>query len=510
MSEAITFWRGIAKMPEPAQQSFWEAGQDLSRYIGEPASPRRLDYDFSKAPPGMPWWERLLFYAGQGQYNQAVSQAHQAEATVEGAKWLWGALQGDFNKNPTTGQVIVGGIVSMIPLVDQACDVRDIVANCIALSDEQAREDSENWVALGMTCIGFVPEFGSAIKTVGKVSIRKGTALLDLLHHMEWVERSFARLKIACPWARAPIDWLRKFDWQKAAQDAAGYARRAFESARAKAEAAARYAIGAIKTRLDQLAALFKEIAERIASALAEAAQRIKARIDEMLRTEKKEAGNYSATPGEKPNRHTQDEVQPPKEPPRKPPATANKVPCFHPYDKKKFQRMSPDEQKAYLKEMSKQLERQQQQINGMTAVEYKAARDAFAQNGRNPLAEGAQSEYRKKFETDLRRSISDSLERSNPTMSPAELKSEARRQSQEVLNKLAALHEPDMVAGGWLQPDPKGMGRADVNSSIGGSWNQGGRVTAMDAAAEDAIKNGRGNQAMNVKLEVCRGNGLR
>ena len=75
---------------------------------------------------------------------------------------------------------------------------------------------------------------------------------------------------------------------------------------------------------------------------------------------------------------------------------------------------------------------------------------------------------------------------------------------------KLVALHEPDMGAGGWAQPIPKGMGRTDVNSSIGASWNQDGRVASMDKAAEDAIKSGKGNENMNVKLEPCRGKGMR
>ncbi|HSW04162.1 polymorphic toxin type 15 domain-containing protein [Aquabacterium sp.] len=498
-------------MPEPAQQSFWDAGVSLSQYIGEPTAPRRLDYDLSKPPPGAAWYEKLLFYAVQGQYNQAVSQSQQAEAMADGAKWLWGALQGDFNKNPTTGQVIVGGIISMIPLVDQACDVRDVIANCVTLSDEEARKDNENWIALGLTCIGFVPEFGSAIKTVAKVAVKKGTVLLDLLKQMEWIERHFERLKAGCPWTRAPIDWLRKFDWQKAAQDAAAYAKRAFASAQAKAAAAAKYAIGAIKTRQEQLAALFKQIVDRIAAVLSEVAQRIKARIDEMLKTEKKEAGNYGASPGGQPNRHLQEEAEPPREPPRRPPGTApHRVPCFHPYDKKKFQRMNPEEQKAYLKEMAKQLKRQEDEINGMTTAQYKAARDAFATRGRNPMAEGAQAQFRRDFEDDLQESIANSIRLGSPTMGPGEVEAEAKRQSKDLMKKLAALHEPDMVAGGWMQPDPKAMGRADVNSSIGGSWNQEGRVAGMDAAADDAIRNGRGSQPMNVSLEVCRGNGLR
>lgn len=94
--------------------------------------------------------------------------------------------------------------------------------------------------------------------------------------------------------------------------------------------------------------------------------------------------------------------------------------------------------------------------------------------------------------------------------MGPAQAGAEAATRTKDVMSKLAALHEPDMVAGGWMQPEPKGMGRSDVNSSIGSSWNQEERVSSMDAAADDAIKNGRGDEKMNVRLKPCRGKGLR
>jgi len=79
-------------------------------------------------------------------------------------------------------------------------------------------------------------------------------------------------------------------------------------------QAAARYAIGAIKSKLEQLAALFRQIAERITRTLEEVCRRVKARIDQLLQRERAEAGNYSATPGSSTSRHTQDETQPPRE----------------------------------------------------------------------------------------------------------------------------------------------------------------------------------------------------
>ena len=62
-------------------------------------------------------------------------------------------------------------------------------------------------------------------------------------------------------------------------------------------------------------------------------------------------------------------------------------------------------------------------------------------------------------------------------------------------MEKRAALHETDMVPSAYLQPDPKSMGRTDVNSSIGSSQNQRGRIAAMDEAARDAIDSGIGHR---------------
>jgi len=186
----------------------------------------------------------------------------------------------------------------------------------------------------------------------------------------------------------------------------------------------------------------------------------------------------------------------------------AHKVPCFHPFNKKKFRQMTQADQKAYLKEMARQLKRQENVINSLTAAEYKAARDAFASLNRNPVADMAQAAARKRFGLDVQASIKESLQRGG--MGAAQARTESAKRTENVLSKLAALHEPDMVAGGWMNPQPAGMGRADVNSSIGGSWNQHGRISGMDSEADRFIESGRGDQKMNVKLEPCRGKGLR
>lgn len=181
-----------------------------------------------------------------------------------------------------------------------------------------------------------------------------------------------------------------------------------------------------------------------------------------------------------------------------------HKVPCFHPFDKKKFMQMSKNDQKAYLKEMAAQLKRQENAINSLTVNEFKVARDAFNAVKRNPAANAAQEVFRKKVAADIKDSIFKSMQKGG--LSAAKAKKAAAARTEEIMNKLAALHDPDMVAGGWMQSTPTGLGRADVNSSIGASWNQHDRLSGIDKEVKEIIESGRGEQTMNVKLEPCRG----
>lgn len=183
-------------------------------------------------------------------------------------------------------------------------------------------------------------------------------------------------------------------------------------------------------------------------------------------------------------------------------------VPCFHPYDKNKFKQLAPEEKRQYLQKMAQQLQRQQEGLNTFSASEFKAARDAYtAAKGRNPKAAVHQQQTRDRYEQQLRRSLFNNYRHEHGSSKAAEM---AKVRAEALMSKLAALHDPDMIAGGWLKPQTKVMGRKDVNSSIGGSWNQNGRVAEIDKAADEAIRQGRGNDLMNIKLAVCRGEGLR
>lgn len=88
------------------------------------------------------------------------------------AEWIWIVLQGDFAEEQTVGQAATGMVISMIPLVDQLCDVRDVVANC-----KKINQDSNNrwaWFALALTLIGLFPTLGSLVKGCFKILFAAG------------------------------------------------------------------------------------------------------------------------------------------------------------------------------------------------------------------------------------------------------------------------------------------------------------------------------------------------
>ncbi|WP_292044174.1 hypothetical protein [Massilia sp. UBA6681] len=94
-------------------------------------------------------------------------QRPEEEVSSNPWEWFWQAVQGDFNENRSTGQIVADAAISMIPLVDQICDVRDLIANCKKLKEDTS--DTWSWVALALTLIGLVPFLGSFVKGVLKI-----------------------------------------------------------------------------------------------------------------------------------------------------------------------------------------------------------------------------------------------------------------------------------------------------------------------------------------------------
>lgn len=99
---------------------------------------------------------------------------------------------------------------------------------------------------------------------------------------------------------------------------------------------------------------------------------------------------------------------------------------------------------------------------------------------------------------------MTDSVRRSqqNRGLSSREADKIAKKAVKEKMDTLAALHDPDMIAGGH-DKDIKRVGNTNVNSSLGSQWKA--RVAGMDRAAEEAAETHGRDAKMNVELERCK-----
>lgn len=96
---------------------------------------------------------------------------HSAKSAAMDAKqkanWVWEALQGDFNPNRSAGQIGLDTAVCLIPGIDTVMDIRDLIANIIAIVAAPA--NGMAWFNLVLTLIGFIPGLGSVAKGVVKI-----------------------------------------------------------------------------------------------------------------------------------------------------------------------------------------------------------------------------------------------------------------------------------------------------------------------------------------------------
>ena len=127
----------------------------------------------------------------------APTQGQARQALADTGDWLWGVIAGNFDDRPqSTSQIIVAGVISMVPGIDQIMDVRDVLGSLFKMSHASGRTD-DNAVELAFTLIGLVPTVGSA----GRMGLR-------LLADGKTVPRAVAHLNGA-GYGDA-LGWLRK------------------------------------------------------------------------------------------------------------------------------------------------------------------------------------------------------------------------------------------------------------------------------------------------------------
>lgn len=162
-------------------------------------------------------------------------------------------------------------------------------------------------------------------------------------------------------------------------------------------------------------------------------------------------------------------------------------------------------------KEFYRQLKDQEAGINKLTAGEYldnrRVLNDLTEEYGHEKARRiltnsgSAQAAARKDLESKIKRSVRKSLDKQG--VYGAKAKKIAEDKAKEQLKQLAALHDPDLIAGGH---DKIGrVGNKNVNSSLGSQWSKAHRVDEMDRAARAAVEQHGPDVKMNVELERCK-----
>ena len=85
---------------------------------------------------------------------------------------FWGALQGEFNEDPSGTSILIDMGLNFIPFVGQALDARDILACLDKIIRQKRTKEVMIWVTLVLTAIGCVPYAGDVIKAIGKAIVK--------------------------------------------------------------------------------------------------------------------------------------------------------------------------------------------------------------------------------------------------------------------------------------------------------------------------------------------------
>ncbi|EPF64476.1 DUF6861 domain-containing protein [Pseudomonas syringae] len=164
-----------------------------------------------------------------------------------------------------------------------------------------------------------------------------------------------------------------------------------------------------------------------------------------------------------------------------------HKVPCFK--LSKKHRNLAD--------EFDNQLEGQQNGLNDLTVAEYLKGRKAFTDGNVVRDAKVAR-DARRAFSLDMESKFRDQLRLEGKPL--GEVAALAKKMASEKMATLAALHNPDLFAGG---KDIIGdFGDRRINSSIGSQWPS--RIAGLDAAASGVPDFDRNTTKINAKLEKC------
>ncbi|WP_343579889.1 polymorphic toxin type 15 domain-containing protein [Acinetobacter sp.] len=550
------FWQGLSSKSGYIQQEFILSSQFLSTALGEAEYGKVMhsplekrdentntyvsEYLAIEKPPETAGYIEQFKYSirlafavkVQTDINLANNINRIIDENIDDIQYIFGFINGDFNKDPTVAQVIVGGLISMIPVADQICDIRDLLASVIVLSDEEERTP-ENWLDLALVGIGVIPFFGSVFKTIAKlISSKIIKTREELFKAVEQLESYCRKLGFTPFWGDNPERWLSTKPWAEIGQKAKQVLNQYLIKLQALLKS---YGSSNPEKRFG-----FDGLADKYATAIKDIMANIGRYIDDLCRQLENTCHEIMGQPklsvagghgngmdihiGGSPNEPTRVTHTQPSSKIAFARMKEHKVGCFEPVNTPKARanaRINIDKghppqaqrekwtEDQYLKwETDRQLEMQQNALNNMTVKDYEEGRALYKEKGRgNGLdQEKARREYEKELKDRYYKEYSN-----NPNISPIEAVTKAEADAKDVMSTMAALHNPDQYIGGIKSEAPITHGLKNVNSSLGSGWKnipkdeEITRVASMDNAIKDIDPRVRDTTKLNMKLERCK-----
>lgn len=133
------------------------------------------------------------------------------------AKFLKDLVLGDFEEDQGKAAMVVGGVISLIPIVDQIMDARDVAGMIFRLSKKGVTNATkDDWFDLALAAFGCIPEVGSLFKTIIKPlrKLRKESKLTGAVPGSLLVENMLGSAK------GSAIKFFKVFNWGQRTQQA--------------------------------------------------------------------------------------------------------------------------------------------------------------------------------------------------------------------------------------------------------------------------------------------------
>lgn len=123
-------------------------------------------------------------------------------------KFCTDLICGDFEENPGNAAMVVGGLISLIPIADQVLDVRDVSGMVYRIGRKGATNATkDDWVDLSLASFGVIPEVGSLFKTIIKPLWKNRKAMKGALRGDAFIGRMLGEHK------GKAITFIKTFNW---------------------------------------------------------------------------------------------------------------------------------------------------------------------------------------------------------------------------------------------------------------------------------------------------------